>query len=141
MIIQANQQHRSFVLSTWIRSYRDAYLGPISYNDIHKYESKFAEQAFELGMVFVQSSDGFTVNGWVCGKITSPQVLHWVYVPPELRGMGVASSMIRDIYGKIHPQVSRCPRRNSKLPISRWNPYLVLELEPEKLPNPFTSDL
>jgi ribosomal protein S18 acetylase RimI-like enzyme len=129
MIIPARKEHRSFVLSTWIRSYREAFSKDLSYDTIHENESKFAEEAFDSGLVFVDTSDGYSINGWVCGVHDKVSVLHWVYVPPELRGMGVASKLIQETLGS-KPEVSRCPRsaKNSKLPVGRWNPYRIREI-------------
>jgi len=129
VITEAKREHRSFVLSTWVRSYRDAFSKELQYDLIVKRESKFAEEAFDAGLVFVDTSDGYSINGWVCGVYERPSLLHWVYVPPELRGMGVASNLIKEILGS-KPEVSRCPKvlRNSKLPVGRWNPYRIMEI-------------
>jgi GNAT superfamily N-acetyltransferase len=102
----------------------------MKYSTIHRNEVAFAERAFDAGMVFIETSDGFSVNGWMCAKWSSPKCLHWMYVPPELRGMGVGSHMISEILGK-GVEVSRWPEsmRKSSLPVGRWNPYRMLEVE------------
>lgn len=132
MILVADHRHRSFVLSTWVRSVVDS--TDVDLAIVHAYEPKVAEANYDAGNIWVETSDGYAIHGWVCclkPKDGKPGLVHWVYVPPELRGLGVATKLILETVG-VSPEVSKCLKsrkakspRKSKLPLGKYNPYRV----------------
>jgi len=160
MIVKAEKIHRAFVLSTWVRSYVDA--TPLDKSIVLKSEPRRAEIAFDTGSVWVDTSDGYTVNGWVCGvrgafvsngsKYATEEeaedhndrycmthsgewrdgLLHWVYVPPELRNLGMGTKLILETVGSNPEVTSQCRKKRSSahktsLPLGRFNPYRMWE--------------
>lgn len=100
-IIQADERHRSYILSTWVRSYestvrRLSVFGMrIRGEDYRAGETRVAEANWANSKV-VTNSEGFTVHAWVCG---TPGRLWHAYVTPELRRSGVASSLVGHVSG------------------------------------------
>lgn len=87
----ATAQERSFILSTWVRSYLSTVkLLGVSKGLYLQEEPRIAERLWERTLVLV-SDDGYTVCGWACGRAG---YLFHAYVLPELRGIGVASALI-----------------------------------------------
>jgi len=127
MISRAEKEHRAFVLSTWVRSAWQMVKKDVPYETFMSYEPRLAELRFESGHVWVDTEDGYSINGWVAGDPDKNLLFH-VYVAPELRGFGLGTKLISVIGEK--PEVIRCPRLNrvSKLPLGPLNPYLLLQL-------------
>src|SRR5688500_7021107 len=98
-LTQAGPQHRSFVLATWLKSYQPIlrkWLGPSVAVTLLKEESNQAETLWERTSIVTSEDENFVVHAWVCGE---PGVLHYVYVPPVLRGKGIATALIRHVCG------------------------------------------
>jgi len=81
---------RPFVVSTWARSSR--------YEGMRKRDRfRFVDRVLDAGTpVTVLASDELTVHAWACA---SDGTLHYVYVPPELRGCGFARRVITAALG------------------------------------------
>ncbi len=82
---------RAFVASTWVRSYKDASL-PKAFLTGH---SRVVDSLLSRvgATVLCDAGDTNTLHGWAC---TEGQVLHYVYVPMELRKQGFAKLLIPD---------------------------------------------
>lgn len=121
-LTQAGPQHRNFILSTWVKSYLPflrKWLGPNSEGP--QSEAAQAETLWERTLVCGAENDEFTVHAWVCGE---PGILHYVYVPPELRGKGIAGALIRHQCGHTFQYGRPWPLR--KAPTGgTYNPYLL----------------
>jgi GNAT superfamily N-acetyltransferase len=113
--------HRNFILATWVKSYLPTlrkWLGDSKALTLA--EASCAETLWEQTLI-VTSEDGFTVHAWVAGQ---PGVLHYVYVPPDLRGKGIARALIQHVcghtfeYGRPWP-FKKAPNGGS------YNPYLL----------------
>lgn len=101
-IVPANEQHRSYILATWVRSYLPTARRFMSKDLYLKEEAKVAEKLWKYSLVV--SSDGFAVQAWVCTR--GDGVLHHCYVVPELRRKGIMKALTRTFVGdKV--QVSR----------------------------------
>ncbi|MDD5374441.1 hypothetical protein [Acidithiobacillus sp.] len=114
----AKEEHRSFLISTWLKSYRPQArrLGFQTQYDIH--EPPIAESRWQDCTV-ATDDDGFTVYAWVCGY---PSQLFHVYVVPELRNIGVARALILDACGERPEHARPWPYKNRFV-----NPYLLKE--------------
>lgn len=85
-------------------------------------EPRLAEKS--LCMAHVLTTDGDSIHGWVCGK---PGLLHYVYVPTELRNSGIGSALVLGQSG-VRPQYSR-ESDWLKLKIKgTYNPYRLTEI-------------
>lgn len=107
-LVPATDEHRNFILSTWVQSYspvnRDTVYAVakqvyrVSHQSFVRMEQRVSSFMYDLGRCYVlcTEDDSFTVHGWICG---SKGNLHHCYVPPHLRRVGVAKSMIEIVCG------------------------------------------
>lgn len=116
-IVQAATEHRSFILSTWVKSYESQARRQGIRAEYNKYEPSIAESRWQDCLV-VTDSDGFTVHAWVCG--CNGQLWH-CYVVPELRRLRVASRLIEFACGTLKEYARPWPYSAH----ARVNPYLL----------------
>ena len=121
-VTKAGQEHRSYILSTWVKSYQPFLRKWLPNLDkAAELEGKLAETHWEQTSIVTSPSDEFTIHAWVAGL---PGVLHYVYVPPDLRGKGIARALIRHVCGHTF-QYGR-PWPFKKAPSGgTYNPYLL----------------
>ena len=107
---------RRFVVPTWAKSSR--------------YDGLYLRERFELidrildtgARVSVLSTDGRSVHAWACG---SDDTLHYVYVPPELRGHGIGRRAIAHVLDDYDCHINvthQWPRSSSRF---RYTPHLL----------------
>jgi GNAT superfamily N-acetyltransferase len=118
-LLGAKDEHRNFILSTWVKSYRQQarQQGILAFYDEH--EPAIAEDRWRECWV-ATDEDGYTVHGWVCGH--KGQLWH-VYVVPELRRMRVATRMIEHACGP--DGLKEYARPWPYAAHARVNPYLL----------------
>lgn len=101
-LVHARKTHRSFILSTWVRSEveqnRRTILkrGPSEFRcegDFAKGEGKLAEWLWGNSVVVV-ADDPDVCQAWICR--TKHGILY-AYTPPALRGMGIFSALVRGV--------------------------------------------
>lgn len=123
-LTQAGPQHKSFILATWVKSYQSVlrkWLGAENLREFSAMEAKQAETLWGRTCIVGAPDDDFVVHAWVCG---SPGRLDYVYVPPELRGKGVARALIHHVCGYTFEYGRPWPFR--KAPSGgTYNPYLL----------------
>jgi hypothetical protein len=117
-VIKASAEHRSFILSTWVRSYAGTARKFMKREAHLKGDAPIAERLWDQSVVV--SSDGFAIQAWMCGIGC---VLHHCYVIPELRRNGIMSALTRNLLGDT-VEVSR--PWPYQLPV-RWtyNPFRI----------------
>lgn len=93
----AAAEHRSFILATWVQSYKALARKQFSSKVYEQEEPRLAEKYWQNCIVLTPEDDSFTIHGWVCGVGTT---LLQCYVPPELRRIGIASCLIDTACGK-----------------------------------------
>lgn len=130
-LVPAQKEHRSFILSTWVKSYAptvrryrafvlDGTAHPIHYDTYMEEEPLVAEANWESSLVAVDMDDSFVIHAWVCG---SPGKLLHVYVPPPLRQKGIARALIKEQCGEQLGYSKPWPFRS--VPVGwRYNPWL-----------------
>ncbi len=116
-IVQAAQEHRSFILSTWVKSYESQARRQGLRAEYAKYEPAIAESRWQDSLV-VTDPDGYTVHAWVCGR--DGQLWH-CYVVPELRRIRVATRLIEFACGPLKEYARPWPYSAH----ARLNPYLL----------------
>lgn len=116
-----------FVMSTWIRSYvglckieRRIYL------DHHRaMVTQLLERPGVMVMVACSPSLPATIHAWVAGE--RPNVVHYAYAPPELRGKGIVRRVMTELLGGYPERVAVTHRfAQHHPPLSRrfeYNPY------------------
>jgi hypothetical protein len=123
----AEEKDYPYILSTWVRSYRRIQAGlktfhktdltrkGISDNSYLAYYPKLAERLVPLAMVLrAETEDGTSgqaCHGYCVGRgpekvVQSgghetyiPAVLHYAYLPPELRSLGLCKAMVTRLCG------------------------------------------
>ncbi len=106
---------RRYVVPTWAQSARYG---------LHK-RKRFAlvDRILDLGTpVVCLASDELTVHAWACGIAGT---LHYVYVPPELRGNGLARRVITAAVGGYPEHINvthKWPRESARF---RYAPSLL----------------
>lgn len=120
-IVKPTAAHRSFILSTWVKSYkgraRDQGIGGAY--DLH--EPAIAESRW-MDCLVVTDDSGFTVHAWVCGR--DGQLWH-CYVVPDLRRLRVATRLIEHACGELREYARPWPYSQH----ARLNPYLLCKKE------------
>lgn len=95
-LIPAQEKHRNFILATLCKS--GVLLVPsLKKMGLSKRLDTLAKSSIAAGNGLVLSTDGNSIHGYILGK---PGVLHYVYVPPDLRGLGLAKEMISMVCGE-----------------------------------------
>lgn len=106
LVIPAGKEHRSFILSTWVRSsWEDVKRTEpsLSYGVFIANEPKIAEKAFAKGYcyVLVSDEDHRVIISWACVEtpVSGNPVVHWAYVPPEFRGERITTAVLKSVLG------------------------------------------
>ncbi len=113
-----SNRDRRYVVPTWAQSAR--------YDGLRK-RARFAlvDRMLDEGTpVVCLASDELTVHAWACGVAGT---LHYVYVPPELRGNGLARRVITAAVGGYPEHINvthEWPRASSRF---RYTPHLLLK--------------
>lgn len=126
-VSKVSDKHRSFLLSTWVRSAIPSIRkvtgnsSQISQDRMVEEEASRAESLWKLGSVVHGKDDDYTVYAWIVGE---QGVLHYVYVVPELRKKGVAEALIESVCGHNYETGRQWPGK--RLPnAGKYNPYLL----------------
>ena len=116
-IVSAGAVHRSFILSTWVKSYKSQAReqGIAGFYDEH--EPAIAESRWSDCLV-VTDDTLFTVHAWCCG---SEGRLWHCYVVPELRKLRLATRLIEHATGGLKEYARPWPFSAH----ARVNPYLL----------------
>ncbi len=117
LISPAEDKHRSFIISTWLKSYRGTARKHGNQEFYDRHEPGVAESRWRECLV-ASDEDGFTVYAWVCG---SEGRLYHVYVVPELRRLQVSNRMVERACGKLQEYARPWPYQAH----ARVNPYLI----------------
>lgn len=116
-VLQADESHRSYILSTWVKSYESQARRQGIRGFYSKHEGAVAERLWQDCLVLTDDS-GFTVHAWVCGS--SGRLFH-CYVVPELRKLRIATRMIELATGGLKEYARPWPYSAH----ARVNPYLL----------------
>ena len=130
-ITNASLEHRSYIISTWVRSYaktskevriiRDGYLMSVDKSIYLGNEPRTAEAMWHTSMVLVDGTNDAVAHAWICGELGK---LYHCYVPPELRRMGICRSMVSIVCGPEVQHARVWP--HGKQPKGwTYNPYLL----------------
>jgi GNAT superfamily N-acetyltransferase len=89
-IIAARSEHRSFILSTWVKSY-EGLARKLGWGEFYaRHEPSVAESLWS-SVAVVTDDGGYTVHGWACAIDGG---LYHCYVVPELRKLRIATRLI-----------------------------------------------
>ena len=117
-IVLADDSHRSFIISTWVKSYEgQARRQGIAKEFYSKHEPEIAESRWSDCWVLTDDG-GYTVHAWVCGSAGN---LQHMYVQPGLRRMRIATRLIEFACGPLRAYARRWPYSAH----ARTNPYLM----------------
>lgn len=123
----ATEEHRAFILATWVRSYAATARKVLNRAVYVQGEPRVAEKLWPKTYVLTSPDDNYTIHAWICcesGAGGTPGKLYHVYVIPELRRKGVAGALIRKLVGPKVEYAKPWPYD----PPKSWvlNPYIVL---------------
>jgi len=130
-IIRAKLEHRSFIISTWVKSYqsqarRIRYESmPVPHDVYRDGESLLAELRWKDSHVVVSPGDEFTIHAWICSYSTpGAKRLYHVYVPPLLRSSRVAKSLVEHYVGKEYLVGKPWPNAPPSGHVVHFDPYM-----------------
>ncbi len=118
-IVDAKHTHRSFIISTWLKSYESQARKQGLREFYSRHEPAVAESHWE-GCKVLTDDGGFTVHAWVCG--TDGKLWH-CYVVPELRRLRLATRLIEYACGPLKEYARPWPYSAH----AKVNPYLLGE--------------
>lgn len=115
---------RAFVLATWVRSYEPRTHGSVRRDVYLEHQGKLAERLLEASPLIIACSPSHesTIHGWCCAD-NALAVLHYAYVPPALRGLGLARSLILASFGAYRPRIETSHRWPWASTRFVYNPY------------------
>lgn len=91
----AGQEHRNFILSTWVRSYQNQARKFMDKDIYADEEARVAEELWERTWVATSPNDSYVIHGWVCTESNADtDSLFHAYVPPDLRRHGIATALV-----------------------------------------------
>ncbi len=125
-IVQAGTEHRSLILSTWVKSYQTVSTQKWMVNK-ETYilnEPRVAELFWENSWVVTSDEEGYTVHAWIC---CLPGKLFHIYVSPELRGCKTATSLIKHFCGPGNVDIYKPWPFQSRGILWNKNPYIILQ--------------
>jgi GNAT superfamily N-acetyltransferase len=107
---------RPYVACTWASGAR--------YGKLKRRERfQLVDRVLDAGAYVIVLARENTVHAWACGE---DDTLHYVYVPPELRGYGLARQVITHLFGNYPEHVNVThpwPRESTRF---RHTPELLL---------------
>ena len=110
------QSHRRYVVPTWANS--------ADYDGMRRRDRfRLVDRILDGGADVFVIANGDTVHAWACGDLG---MLHYVYVPPELRRKGLARRLITALLGDYPQHINVThgwPRESSRF---RHVPHLLL---------------
>lgn len=111
---------RPFVVSTWGNS--------SSYKGMRR-RQRFAlvDRVLDAGAPVIVLANGPTIHAWACGR---DGVLHFAYLPPELRGKGLGAKAIALAVGGYFERINVTHEWPGESRRFRYTPHL-LHREPE----------
>lgn len=121
-VVPASEEHRNFILSTWVRSYQGEARKFMDRDIYAKEEAVCAEAYWKLSTVAVSPEDAYVIHGWACAR---PNRLYHAYVPPDLRRYGIASALVKSAVYEGAPVFVARPGFNPFGFKTRLNPYIL----------------
>lgn len=136
----AQHDDRRYIATTWVRSF--ARISPWNHRDVTGHHGRLVDALLDrrgVRTVVLYLADPRAIQAWACGEAGT---LHYVYVPPELRGHGLARRVMREALGGYpqhidtshpwpcsHPEHRRCrdlgcSGRGARF---KFNPYPLVE--------------
>lgn len=115
---QATEDDRARVTRDWIMSYAGrTRCDNVTYN---REQRRVVERLYPH--VSVLGRGGSEVHAWVCAE---PGLVHYVYVPAELRRLGFAKALVRAVAGERGEHTHRRPSGLSGFGGFTFNPYRI----------------
>lgn len=119
---EMTDRDRNFVAPTWIKSARYAFATPREGRIAYRIVNALLERS---PRVLCIATDERTVHAWVAGH---DDVLHFVYVAPELRRQGFARLLLTQMFGERGPSLLSHEAPKRLVPRAHFNPYLIAGL-------------
>lgn len=119
-------RYTGFVYSKWLRSlrYGNEYFKLINSDDYYSNYGRFIESVLNRENVYLRlavltderdTALGFSVN--------EREILHYVYVKEDMRGLKIASSLVQKLETFTHLTKEALPIWNKKFPAAIFNPF------------------
>jgi len=121
VVVPAGDQHRSFILSTWIRSWLASGRLIGTWVSEHLDDERRVAEANWSGAMVLTDSDGYVVYAWVLPKDGH---LDYVYVAPEVRKIGIAKAMASLVCDMKSRSRSVSPTAPAWIRDLKFNPYI-----------------
>lgn len=106
---------RRFVVPTWARS--------SSYDGLALPERfRKVDRIIDGGARVIVLARGITVHAWACAE---DDTLHYAYVPPKLRGHGLARRLIMALFGRYPERINVTHAWPGERERFRYTPHLI----------------
>lgn len=137
-MVPAEETDRPYIISTWVSSYKQI-AKKLTYNHnsgatkhvgadlIQEAYPRLVERIWKDSYV-LRDESGTACHGYICGKNLPVHILHYMYLPPELRNIGLSKVMRTYLFGEFGYPV----QVTSFLPWKHWpkdwkfNPYAMV---------------
>lgn len=129
-LVKADDSHKAYIFATWTKSASRLVGDKTAPNSFWEYCPKTIEAIWHNTLVL--TPDKTTIFGYICAQPdVSGIVLHYAYVVPELRHLGVTGRMIESMQPPvINPKGPRvvltCPWPYSLKTNWTYNPYALI---------------
>jgi hypothetical protein len=108
-MVPAEERDKPYIISTWVQSYKHIAKGlrchmkqdvwpswhKVSHEAYQETYPRLVEALWQKSLV-VRDEAGTACHGYICGTPPEPGghgTLHYMYLPPELRGVGLGKAM------------------------------------------------
>lgn len=109
----ATPTDHGYVYSTWLRSYRQMHIECVPADEWFEGQRRVIRDLMPMVQVAAVAGASTTAHGWICG---TKGVVHYAYVPIELRRKGLAKALVEAVAGASGVHTHRKPNlRNLNL--------------------------
>lgn len=126
----AEEAHKPFILSTWYRSanaLRQASHPQVSYAVFQKEQPLITEALWNRAFCLRSEEGGEEIHGYIVG-LADMKLLHYAYVAPPLRRLGLANVMVEAMFGPSSPISLSHPWPFRMKASWSYNPYRIKEI-------------
>lgn len=114
-----------YVVSSWCSTYRRIAPGKLHVDTWAEGQRRIIRDLLPLVVAVIAPEGPNTIQAWACGTLG---VCHYVFVGKELRGLGIASALVREVCGPSGWHTHHKPKELAKAFRGfTFNPYALTD--------------